>query len=335
MLFDDGWLAQHVEAAREPDLPIIDPHHHLLGGPAEPYLLPDLLADTGTGHTVTATVFVEWNAMYHAADPDEERAVGEVEFANAIADQSAGGGFGPTRVAHGIVGHADLTAADALAGVLEAQMAAAPTRFRGIRHSVCWDPHDDVRPVKDRPPNLLADKAFREGVARLGAMGLSFEAWMYHHQIPELTDLAQALPDVTIVLDHFGGPLGIGPYAGRQDEIFRQWQTDIAALAACPNVFAKLGGLNMALNGFGWHDRAHPPGSEELAQATRHYYLHAIECFGPDRCMFESNFPVDKLSCSYAVIWNSFKRMTAGFSGTERAALFHDTAARVYRLDGV
>jgi predicted TIM-barrel fold metal-dependent hydrolase len=147
--------------------------------------------------------------------------------------------------------------------------------------------------------------------------------------------MARAIPKVTIVLDHFGGPLGIGPYAGQQDAIYRKWKGDIAALAECPNVVAKLGGINMAINGFGWHERERPPSSEELAEATRHYYLHSIDCFGPERCMFESNFPVDKTSCSYVVLWNSFKLMTKDFTPAERAALFHDTAARVYRLEGV
>ena len=335
MPIDENWLAQHTETAREPNLPIIDPHHHLWDRPGDRYMLHDLLADTGTGHNITATVYVDCGSMYRADGPEHMKPVGEVEFANGVAAQSASGEFGPTRACHGIVSYADMTRGEAVDDVLEAQLAAAPERFRGIRHSVCWDPSKDVRSVRLRPRHLLADQAFRAGVARLGALGLSFEAWLYHTQIPELTEMARAIPEVTIVLDHFGGPLGIGPYAGQQDAIYRKWKGDIAALAECPNVVAKLGGINMAINGFGWHERERPPSSEELAEATSHYYLHSIDCFGPERCMFESNFPVDKTSCSYVVLWNSFKLMTKDFTPAERAALFHDTAARVYRLEGV
>ena len=182
------------------------------------------------------------------------------------------------------------------------------------------------------PRGLYLDATFRRGFAELAKRQLTFDAWLYHPQLPELTDLAQAFPDTTIVLDHFGGPLGIGPYAGKRAELFARWKDDLAALARSPNVVAKLGGLLMPLNGFGFHKRAAPAGSAELAEATREWYLHAIDCFGPARCMFESNFPVDKVSASYRVLWNAFKRIAASFSPAEKAALFHDTAARVYRL---
>jgi predicted TIM-barrel fold metal-dependent hydrolase len=161
---------------------------------------------------------------------------------------------------------------------------------------------------------------------------LSFDAWLYHPQIPELTDLARAFPETIIVLDHFGGPLGIGPFTGQADAVFNEWKQSIDALATCPNVVAKLGGINMPLNGFAWHKRDSPPTSTQLADATQRYYLHMVERFGVARCMFESNFPVDKVSCSYAVLWNSFKRIAKGFTSAEKAALFHDTAANVYRL---
>ena len=184
-----------------------------------------------------------------------------------------------------------------------------------------------------RREHLLLDASFREGFAQLAPLGLSFDAWLFHPQIPELTDLARAFPDTTIVLDHFGGPLGIGPYAGQADAVFADWKRDIDELARCPNVVAKLGGIDMPVNGFDWHKREPPPSSQQLADATARYYLHTIERFGPERCMFESNFPVDKVSCSYLVLWNSFKRLAAGFSPAEKAALFHDTAKRVYRLD--
>jgi predicted TIM-barrel fold metal-dependent hydrolase len=321
-----------MEDVLEPDLPICDPHHHLWDRAGHRYLLDELLGDTGSGHRVVATVFVECMSMYRAQGPAEARPVGETEFVNGVAAMSASGGYGATRVAAGIVGFADLTLGERVGAVLDAHAAASP-RFRGIRHAAGWDASDRVRNSHTNPPpGLLGDARFRRGFAELGKRGLSFDAWLYHPQIPELTALARAFPDTTIVLDHFGGPLGIGPYEGHRAEIFASWQAAIRELAACPNVVAKLGGLVMPLNGFGFHKRPQPPDSAELADTTRDWYAHAIECFGVARCMFESNFPVDKASTSYRVLWNSFKRLAAKFSAAEKAALFHDTAARVYRV---
>ncbi|MGE0664963.1 MAG: amidohydrolase [Sphingomonadales bacterium] len=333
MAGDVAWLAKVEEEALEPDLPIIDPHHHLWDRDGSRYLLDELLLDTGSGHNVIATVFMECASMYRADGPEAMKPVGETEFVNGIAAMSASGIYGPTRACAAIVGFADLTLGAAVAEVLEAHRAAAPDRFRGIRHAAGWDKDDRVRKSHTNPTeHLLLDATFREGYAQLGKLGMSFDSWCYHPQIPELTDLARAFPDIPVILDHFGGPLGIGPYEGRRDEIFARWKKDVAELAACPNVTAKLGGINMAINGFGWHKRETPPTSAELTQATRDWYLHMIDLFGPDRCMFESNFPVDKLSVSYCVLWNSFKQIAGGFSDADKAALFSGTAARVYRL---
>jgi predicted TIM-barrel fold metal-dependent hydrolase len=324
---NEDWLGLVHEEALEPARPIIDPHHHLWERPGFTYSLDELLADTRSGHNVVATVFVECMAGYRTDGPEHLRPVGETDFVEAIAERSGG-----SRVAAGIVGFADLTLGAAVDEVLDAHEAASP-RFRGIRHASGFDPHEDVRNSHTNPPSgLLGVPTFREGFKRLGARGMSFDAWLYHPQIPELTELARACPDVTIVLDHFGGPLGIGPYEGKRREIYARWKQDVAELARCPNVFAKIGGINMPVNGFDWHKRDAPPGSQELADATKDWYLHSIDCFGPDRCMFESNFPVDKASCSYAVLWNAFKRMAEPFSEQEKFAMFHDTAARVYRL---
>ena len=326
------WLDQVQEGIVEPDLPICDPHHHLWDHPNHRYLLDELLADLGSGHNVVSTVFMECMSMYRAAGPEALRPVGETEFVNGIAAMSASGGYGGSRVCAAIVGYADLTLGAAVGEVLDAHMAASD-RFRGIRHASGWDASDAVRNSHTNPKRgLLADRAFGDGLRELGKRGLTFDAWLYHPQLPELTALARAFPEQPIVVDHFAGPLGIGPYAGKRTEIFAAWKPNMAALAECPNVVAKLGGLAMPINGFGFHKRERPPGSDELAAATRDYYLHAIDCFGPERCMFESNFPVDRQSCSYAVLWNSFKKIAAGFSPSEKAALFHDTAARVYRV---
>ncbi len=329
----EAWLAQVVEQPLEPTLPIIDPHHHLWDHPNNRYLLDEILRDIGTGHRVIGTVFVECLSMYRADGPHSYRPVGETEFVNGIAAQSASGQYGETRVAAGIVSFADLTLGAEVEEVLHAHIAAAPARFRGIRHAGGFDPDPAVRNSHTRPPaDLYQSARFREGFARLKDLNLSFEAWQYHPQLRSVTDLAKAFPDTTIILNHFGGPLGIGPYKGRRAEIFSQWKEDISELARCHNVVAKLGGINMPVNGFNWHRRPSPPNSDELVEATRDYYLHTIDMFGPQRCMFESNFPVDRISCSYGVLWNSFKKIAAGFSTDDRAQLFHRTAATTYRL---
>jgi predicted TIM-barrel fold metal-dependent hydrolase len=322
------WLALVHEDALEPDLPICDPHHHLWDRPGTRYMREDLLSDTAIGHDVVSTVFVECMSGYRTDGPDELRPVGETEF---VAKASGRNGDA-TDVAAGIVSFADLTLGPRVGAVLDAH-AAVSDRFRGIRHAAGWDASDDVRNSHTNPPpGLLAEASFRAGFAELAARGLSFDAWLYHPQIPELTDLARAFPDTTIVLDHFGGPLGIGPYAGRRAEIFEGWKPAIRELASCPNVVAKLGGLVMPINGFGFHERDRPATSDELVGATRDWYLHTIDCFSPSRCMFESNFPVDRASCSYGVLWNSFKKIASGFSEDEKTTLFHDTAVRAYRL---
>ena len=328
------WLARHQpEAILEPDLPILDPHHHLWERADHRYLLPDLLADLGSGHNVVGTVFVECMAMYRAHGPSELRPVGETEFVNGVAAMSASGGYGPARICAGIVGFADLTLRDRVKPVLEAHVAAGGGRLRGIRHAAGWDASEDIRKSHTNPPQgLLGSAAFRAGFARLAPLALSFDAWLYHPQLPELVDLARAFPDTTIVLDHVGGPLGCGPYAGRHDDVFTTWQASIRRLADCTNVVVKLGGLGMRIGPFDFYRREAPPTSADLAAAWRPYIDACVTAFGADRCMFESNFPVDKITCSYAVLWNAFKRLVAGSSASEKTALFSRTAKRVYRL---
>ena len=330
---NSAWLAMQPEEALEPELPICDPHHHLWDFQTHRYLLPDLLEDLNSGHDVRSTVFIECTAMYKASGPEELRPLGETEFVNGAAAMSASGGYGAARVCAGIVGFADLSLGARVEQVLEAHVTAGGGRFRGIRHISAFDPSGAIRRSHTNPPpQLLGEAAFREGFARLQPLGLSFDAWLYHAQIPELTELARAFPDQPIVLNHVGGPLGIGPHAGKRDEIFPQWRQAIQALAECPNMFVKLGGLGMKIIGYEFHKRPRPPGSEELAGLWRPYIETCIEAFTPERCMFESNFPVDKVSGSYNVYWNAFKRLASGASESEKAALFHDSAATFYRL---
>ena len=328
----DAWLSQHVEEILEPERPICDPHHHLWDHPDNPYLLPQLLGDTQSGHNIVSTVFVECGSMYRQQGDVAAKPLGETEFVNGVGAMMSSGYYGPMQGCAGIVGFADLLRGEAIGAVLDEHMRLSP-RFRGVRHACAFDASEDIRKSHvDPPEHLYLRDDFRAGFGELGKRGLSFDAWMFHPQISELTALAKAFPDTSIILDHFGGPLGIGPYACKQDEIFPQWQKDIEALAACSNVSAKLGGIVMPINGFGFHKLARPPSSRDLVEATGRYYQHSIAVFGAERCMFESNFPVDRQSCSYAVLWNAFKRIASEYSAGQCDALFHDTAHRVYRL---
>jgi predicted TIM-barrel fold metal-dependent hydrolase len=331
------WLEQVTEEIIEPDLPICDPHHHLgdyRKETVEPrYLLDELLVDINSGHNIVSTVFIECGTMFKADGPDELKPVGETEFVNGVAAMSASGHYGECRIAAGIIGTAYLWLGDPIAGVLDAQIAAGGGRFRGLRQGASWDASPEVPNHRTEPASdMYLNAKFREGFKHLAQRQLTFEGWCYHPQIPALTDLARTFPETTIILDHFGGPLGVGPYAGKADEVYTEWKKAITALADCPNVMAKLGGLAMPVNGFAWHAREQPPTSTEFMDAQRRYFDTTLELFGVERCMFESNFPVDKVSVSYAVMWNAFKRYVADYSDAEKLQLFHDTATRVYRL---
>jgi predicted TIM-barrel fold metal-dependent hydrolase len=323
--------ANELEEPLDPDLPICDAHHHLWERPPHNYLLNDLLQDLRSGHNIVSTVAVECGYGYRRAGAEELRPIGETEFLEGVASRVADDASITTRVAAAIVGHADLALGDAVVPVLEAHMAASPTRFRAIRQSATWDANPALR--SDAPCGLLADHRFRQGFGWLKKFSLSFDAWAYHPQLSEVADLAAAFPDVMIVLNHIGAPLGIGPYAGKRDEVFQFWHKGIATVARCPNVVVKLGGVGSLRSGYDWHERALKPSSEELAQVLKPYFDNCIDKFAPERCMLESNFPVEKTSNHYANLWNAFKRLTALYSASERAALFHDTAVRVYRIN--
>jgi len=291
------------------------------------------LADTDSGHNVLATVYVQARAMHRADGPPEMRPVGEVEFVNGVAAMAASGIYGPARICAGIVGRADLRLGSAVEGVLTAHIGAGGGRFRGIRFITTWDADASlVNPLAAVPAGLMADAKFRAGFAKLAPLDLSFDAWLFHPQLDELTDLARAFPQTRICLNHVGGVLGIGPYAGKRNEVFTRWSRSIQALAGCPNVVVKLGGLGMRINGFGFERSADPPSSETLAAAWRPYVETCIDAFGVERAMFESNFPVDKGSYSYGAGWNAFKRLAQGASAAEKTALFSGTAMRFYRL---
>jgi predicted TIM-barrel fold metal-dependent hydrolase len=347
--------ARLPEEIIEPVLPIVDPHHHLwdrtamLGkGPlpqvAHPfehvvrrsprYLLDELLADTRSGHDIRATVYLECGAMYRAGGPPERRCVGETEFVNGVAAMSASGLYGDIRACAGIVGYADLTLGDGVVEVLEAHIAAGGGRFRGIRNGGSWDGDPAVLgPLNRHKEGLYRQPAFRAGFKHLAPLGLSFDAWVLEPQLGDVLDLARAFPETAIVLDHVGTPLGLGVYRGTHAERLPIWSENIRALAACPNVFVKLGGLAMAFTGFPAFMAQTPATSQQLADQWRPYVETCIQAFGPSRAMFESNFPVDEPTCSYAVLWNAFKRLAAGYAADEKAALFAGAASRFYRVD--
>ncbi len=327
------WLESVKEEILDPERPIIDPHHHLWrargGGD---YLLPELWADTGAGHNIRKTVFIECRASYRQDGPEHLQAVGETEF---VTDMALNSQQDPEQAdIAGIVAFADLRLPlDQLDQVLDAHEQASQGLFRGIRHSGAFEDDNSFLFIKPRQPkDLYLDPNFRRGLAHLGKRGLSYDTWHYHHQNKAFLDLVTAVPETTIILDHFGTPLGVGPYADQRQQIFIGWKEDIRAIAECPNVFAKLGGLAMPDNGFGWNLRDVPPSSDEFISAQQDYYHHTLACFGADRCMFESNFPVDKWSLSYHVVWNGFKKLSANYSEHEKSRLFYQTAAQVYRL---
>ena len=343
-----------VEAILEPDLPIVDPHHHLWDRPAAAmvnlppvqhpfehlvrmsprYLLDNLLADMKSGHNVRATVFLQCGAMYKLDGPPAFRPIGETEFVNGVAAQCASGVYGDVRACAGIVGHADLLLGEAVTEVLEAHLRAGGGRFKGIRHSASSDPDPEVLgPLSRTPPGLYMSDAFRKGFSRLAPLGMSFDAWLVEPQIPELTSLARAFPETPIVMDHVGTPLGLGSYAGKREERFPIWCEAVRELAKSPNVMVKLGGLAMPFCGFPSFMSEPAAPSTQLAAEWKPYLETCIEAFGPERCMFESNFPVDLGSCTYPTLWNAFKVFAKGYSAAEKADLFAGSATRFYRLE--
>lgn len=333
---DAEWLARApAEPVLDPAIPIIDAHHHLWQRAADQrYLLHEFLADVqAPGHAVEATVFVQCHAMYRATGPEAMKPVGEAEFVAGIAAMSESGGYGPARIAAGIVGFADLTLGDRVEPVLEALERAGGGRFRGVRHSGAWDA-DPIIGNGCPHPHLFQREDFRRGLGVLTRRGHSFDLWCFHPQLHEAVELVRAFPDTPFILGHCGGPLGYGPYAGKTQEVFAAWKPRMAELAACPNVVVKLGGMMMRLAAYDYGVRPVPPTSEELAAMWRPWIETCIALFGPHRCLFESNFPVEKMGIGWVALWNAFKRLAAGCSEEEKRALFAGTARRAYRLAG-
>lgn len=325
-----SWLAQVQEDIIDPDREIIDPHHHFWNRGGHVYELEQLWADTGTGHNVTQTVFIECRSSYDETLPEMMQPVGETRYVAAIAQKARE--YPKRAQIAAIISHADLRNPE-LDQVLDAHASAGQGLFRGIRHAGAWDRDLAALMIHGRGyEGQYSDPAFRRGLARLGERGLTYDTWHYHPLTASFTELAHAVPGTTLVLDHFGTPLGVGRFRGKRDEIFKAWKDEVAALAEAPNVIAKLGGLAMPDNGWGWHERLIPPSSDEFVEVHAEWYHHMITCFGPDRCMFESNFPVDRISIGYAVLWNGLKKIAASYDEAAQTAMFSGTAKRVYRL---
>jgi L-fuconolactonase len=340
---DKAWLARLPrEQPIEPELPIVDTHHHLWGqlpaalpqgdgGEDHTYLLEQFAQDFNSGHNTIATVYVECHGNYRTSGPAELRPVGETEFAAAVGASSDQGGFGSARVCAGIVGSADLTLGARVRPVLEAHLEAGQGRFRGVRATAGYDADPAIGNTTSEP-GIYRRPEFRAGVAELTELGLSLDAWVFFTQLGDVVELARACPDTSIIMGHCGGPLGYGPYAGRRDEVFSQWKRSLGELAACPNVSLKLGGMMIRLAAIDYRKLPAPPSSEEIARLWGPYIETCIELFGASRCMFESNFPVEKLGADWVTLWNAFKRITASCSADEKRALFSANAQRVYQL---
>ncbi|MBI2736687.1 MAG: amidohydrolase family protein [Rhodospirillales bacterium] len=324
-----------------PELPIIDAHMHLwlvrgetnevLSGTSERYMYEDYLVDAAAGHNIIATVYTNGRIMWRANGPDEMKPVGEVEYANGVAAMAASGIFGPCKVAEAIIGSADLAIGDAIAPMLEASIAAGGGRYRGARTAAGWD-EDSTMHFRATAPGLYRSDGFRAGLKRLFALGLSFEALVFHTQLADVLAMARENPDATIIVGHCGSPVGYGRYATRHSEVFAQWRASLAEIAQCQNVSVKLGGLMLRSATLDYPNMTRPATSQELADAWRPYIETCIELFGPDRCMFESNFPVERMGVGFVALWNAYKRLAMGASDAEKAALFAGTARRVYRL---
>jgi predicted TIM-barrel fold metal-dependent hydrolase len=326
----EDWLSLTKEDIINPELLICDPHHHLWYDESIKYSVDDLLKDINGGHRVAKTVFVESRLMLKKDVALEMQPVGETEFVqNIVTKKYLNANID---VAAGIVGFADLTLGDAVKNVLEAHITAGKGRFRGIRHICAWDQSPEFKDRWNTPKGLLMEKKFQEGFANLQKYNLSFDAWLFHPQLMELADLAKEFSETSIIINHIGGPLGFGPYAGNRNEVIKDWKQGIEKLSEYSNVYVKLGGLGMEICGYDWHKRSVPPTSSELADIMAPYYLWCIEQFGAERCMFESNFPVDKRSYSYTILWNAYKKIIKDFSYHDKCALLHDTAEKVYRL---
>ena len=328
------WLAQVKEEIINPELPIIDPHHHLWNGDNQlassfPYLIDNLSEDTNSGHNIVGTIFMECAQGYYQEGEDKYKPIGETEYVMKVIKDSKKTSNSANII--GIISFADLMLGSEVKDVLNQHILIGEGLFKGIRHAAGWDQSNEIHNSHSNPiKNIYYDPSFRKGAEELIKLNLTFDSWHYHNQISDLSIFAKDYPELTIIHDHFGGPLGVGPYQGKKQEIFKKWKDDISQLSENKNVHSKLGGLAMPVNGWNFHKQDKPATSDQIIEMHYDYYLHAIECFGVDRCMFESNFPVDRRSISYHVLWNAFKKMVSNYSNEDKNKLFFQNAKDIY-----
>jgi predicted TIM-barrel fold metal-dependent hydrolase len=322
------WLSLSPEIPLDPNLAIVDAHHHFSDRRGHVYMLDELEEDVFSGHRVVATVFVEGRMCDCGCD---EGARGVAETGVAMALGTLAEARGERGVAAGIVGNVALSSGARIEETLQAHLLAGMGRFRGVRQIAPWDPSPVLRPLPTMAPDILADRTFREGFAKLAPLGLSFDAWLYYPQFSSLKGLADAFPDTQIILD-FPIPLGVGDYSLESPDDLGRWRDAVRSVASCPNIAVKLGGFGMGITGLRLGEQAAPPSSPELCELMRPYVEFTIQSFGVERCLVGSNFPVDKGSFSYMVFWNAFKRLLSTFSEAEREAILSLNASRFYRL---
>ena len=330
------WLALVKEEIIDPELPIIDPHHHLWNGDNQlagsfPYLIEHLSEDTNSGHNIVGTIFMECAQGYYQEGEDKYKPIGETEYVMKIIKDAKKTSNSANII--GIISFADLMLGSKVKDILNQHILIGEGLFKGIRHAAGWDQSNEIHNSHSNPiKNIYYDPSFRKGAEELIKLNLTFDAWHYHNQISDLSIFAKDYPELTIIHDHFGGPLGVGPYQGKKQEIFKKWKDDISQLSENKNVHSKLGGLAMPVNGWNFHKQDKPATSDQIIEMHYDYYLHTIECFGVDRCMFESNFPVDRRSISYHVLWNAFKKMVSNYSNEDKNKLFFQNAKDIYGL---
>lgn len=314
-----------------PHLPVVDSHMHLWDRIGFDYFASEFLADVADGHDVRSSVYVECGMAYDAFSPDPMLAVDETRYA---VKQAALGQGHTHKLAEGILGAANLLLGDEIQPVLEAHVEAAQGRFRGVRFRVAFDadPEAGYHESGYLNENVLHRPELLASARILARMGLTLELWGFHPQLADVKAFARKVPEVQIVLNHVGGPLGVGRYADMRKQVFAEWSQGMRALADEANVMVKLSGLGISRLGLRQAGGQAHTTSDQLVAAWGPFVRHCVETFGPDRSIFGSNFPVDRATASYRTLLNAYKKMLLDLSDDELRAVFAENARRTYRL---